>query len=150
MAAQMLMNKNLPATTDKPAKPKPISLKVREAISIMATGDCKTVTAAAEKVGIAREYLSRQLSKPHIAEYLNQKTRRHLAMATTRAGAVKVELLESGNAMVKDRASTFILGLAGIQPANQPSVNLNIEVKAGYIIDLSDDPAPAPKVIDHV
>ncbi len=63
-------------------------------------------------------------------------------MASTRAGAVKAELLESDNAMVKDRASTFILGLAGIQPATQPSVNVNIEVRAGYVIDLSDDPPP--------
>ena len=130
-------------------KSKPISRKVREAIASLATGETKTVTAAAEKVGIAREYLSRQLSRPHIAEHLNHKVRRHLAMAATRAGAVKVDLLDCDNAMVRDRASSFVLGLAGIQPASQPSVNLNVEVKAGWIIDLSDDPPP-PKVIDHV
>ena len=138
------------AAADRPQKPKPISRKVREAIAGMVAGETKTITAAAEKVGIAREYLSRQLSKPHIAEFLDQKVRRHLAMAATRAGATKVELLDCDNAMVRDRASSFVLGLAGIQPASQPSVNLNIEVRAGYVIDLSDDPAPAPKVIDHV
>ncbi len=52
--------------------------------------------------------------------------------------------------MVQDRSSTFILGLAGIQPASQPSVNLNIEVKAGYVIDLRNDDEMPPKVIDHV
>ncbi|MBR0974094.1 hypothetical protein [Bradyrhizobium japonicum] len=135
------------ATTNRP---KPISLKVREAIASMVTGDTKNITAAAAKVGLSREHLSRELSKPHIAEYLNQKVRRHLAVATTRAGAVKAELLDSDNAMVQDRASTFILGLAGIQPASQPSVNLNIEVKAGYVIDLRDDNEIPAKVIDHV
>jgi hypothetical protein len=89
------------ATTDRP---KPISLKVREAIANMVAGDCKTVTAAAEKVGITREDLSRELSKPHVAAFMHQKVQRNLAIAATRAGAVKVELLECDNAMVKDRA----------------------------------------------
>jgi hypothetical protein len=44
--------------------------------------------------------------------------------------------------MVRDRASSVVLGLAGIQPATTPSVNFNIEVKADYVIDLSDDPPP--------
>jgi hypothetical protein len=43
---------------------------------------------------------------------------------------------------VRDRASSFVLGLAGIQPAGSPSVSINLEVKAGYVIDLSDDPPP--------
>jgi hypothetical protein len=135
-------------TTDI-AKPKPISRKVRDAISIMVTGDSRTITAAAEKVGITREHLSRELSKPHIAEFLNQKVRRHLAIATTRAGAVKADLLDCNNALVQDRASTFILGLAGIAPASQPNVNLNLSLRAGFIIDLSEpgDTAAAAKVI---
>src|SRR6266702_8533464 len=64
------------ATTDRP---KPISGKVREAIASMVVGDTKNITAAAAKVGLSREHLSRELSKPHIADYLNQKVRRHLA-----------------------------------------------------------------------
>lgn len=135
------------ATIDRP---KPIPLKVRVAIRSLATGECKTVTAAAEKVGLTREHLSRQIGRPHVSEYLNQQTRRHLATAAARAGAAKVELLDCDNAMVRDRASSFVLGLAGIQPASQPSVNLNIEVKAGYVIDLRDDHEFPPKVIDHV
>ncbi|MET4240714.1 hypothetical protein [Bradyrhizobium sp. RT10b] len=135
------------ATTDRP---KPISLKVREAIAKMVAGDCKTVTAAAEKVGITREHLSRELSKPHVAAFMHQKVQRNLAIAATRAGAVKVDLLDSDNAMVRDRASSFVLGLAGIQPSSQPSVNVNIEVRAGYVIDLRNEDEISPKVIDHV
>ncbi|MET3299680.1 hypothetical protein [Bradyrhizobium diazoefficiens] len=123
------------ATTEKP---KPIPLKVREAIASIVTGDCKTITAAAEKVGFTREHLSRQLSKPHVTEYLHQKVRRHLAAAAAQAGATKVDLLSSPNEMVKDKASSFILSLAGIQPSSQPSVNVNIDVRAGYVIDLSE------------
>ncbi|MGM4877981.1 hypothetical protein AB7645_43035 [Bradyrhizobium sp. 956_D2_N1_5] len=147
------MTRTAPATVrpeDKPARPKPISAKVREATASMVAGDCKTVTAAAEKVGITREHLSRELSKPHVAAFMHQKVQRNLAIAATRAGAVKVDLLDCDHALVRDRASSFVLGPAGIQPSSQPSVNVNIEVRAGYVIDLSDDPAPAPKVINHV
>jgi hypothetical protein len=61
---------------------------------------------------------------------------------------VKGELLDSDNEMVRDRASTFVLGLAGIQPATSPSVNVNINLKAGYVIDLSDD-LPPMQTIPH-
>jgi hypothetical protein len=51
----------------------------------------------------------------------------------------------------RDRASSFVLGLAGIAPAGTPSVSLNLEIKAGYVIDLSDDPprAPALRVVSR-
>jgi hypothetical protein len=142
------------AALDQPAPadigpPKRISKKVRAAIDAMVTGDCKKICDAAAKVGLARESLSRALSTPHVAEHLRQKVIRHLAIAGARAGATKVELLDSASELVRDRASTFVLGLSGIQPAANPSVSLNIEVKAGYVIDLSDDPPPAMRTIPH-
>jgi hypothetical protein len=121
---------------------KKISKRVRAAIDAMVTGTCKNITDAAEKVGLARESLSRALSTPHIAEHLRTKVLKHLAINAARAGAVKTELLDCPNEMVRDRASTFVLGLAGIQPATSPSINLNIEMKAGYVIDLTDDDRP--------
>ena len=41
------------------------------------------------------------------------------------AGAVKGELLDSDNDMVRDRASTFVLGLADIAPASALSVDID-------------------------
>jgi hypothetical protein len=32
--------------------------------------------------------------------------------------------------------------LAGIAPASTPSISLNLEIKAGYVIDLTDQPRP--------
>jgi hypothetical protein len=130
--------------TPPPTEPVPtlrITKKVRAAIDAMVSGECKQIKDAAEKVGLARESLSRALSKPHVAEHLRMKVLRSLAMAAARAGAVKVDLLDSDNAIARDRASSFVLGLAGIQPANQPSVNVNLEVRAGYIVDISPDPS---------
>jgi len=45
----------------------------------------KITDAAAEKVGLARESLSRALNKPHIAEFTRQKVIRALALASVRA-----------------------------------------------------------------
>jgi hypothetical protein len=141
------------AVLDQPAPAEPIaarriSKKVNRAIDLMVSGECKTIKDAAEKAGLARESLSRSLSIPYVAEHLRVKVLRSLAMAAARAGAVKIDLLDSDNAIARDRASTFVLGLAGIQPDTAPSVNVNIEMKAGYVIDLSDDPpAPAMRIV---
>src|ERR1700730_5060022 len=56
------------AALDQPAPadigpPKRISKKVSRAIDLMVSGECKQIKEAAEKVGLARESLSRALSK---------------------------------------------------------------------------------------
>ena len=117
-----------------------ISKKVRSGIEALVSGQCKTIAAAAEKAGLSREHFTRELSKPHVAAYMREKVLKQLAIAAARAGAVKGELLDSDNEMVRDRASSFVLGLAGIQPATTPGVAINVEIKAGYVIDLTDDP----------
>lgn len=127
-----------------PDKPLPVTKKVRRAINLFVAGDCRLITEAAEKVGLARESLGRALDRPHVIAYLQQRTRKRLEILAARAGAVKGELLDSDNDMVRDKASSFVLGLAGIQPANSPSLSVNLEIKAGYVIDLSDN----PKTID--
>jgi hypothetical protein len=125
-----------------------VSKRVKDAVEALCTGDAKTIKAAAKKVGMARESLSRALDKPHVAELMRTRTIRQLARASARAGAVKEELLDSDNELVRDRASSFILGLQGIAPASDPTVAVNISIKAGYVIDLSDDPPPM-RIIPH-
>jgi hypothetical protein len=131
--------------TPKPTEPVPVPRrigdKVRRAIHLLVSGECKKITEAAEKVGMARESLGRALDKPHVSEFLRQKVLRHLATQAARAGAVKSELLDSDNEMVRDRASTFVLGLADIAPASAPALSVNLEIRAGYIIDISPDPS---------
>jgi len=56
------MENNAPPT---PAKR--ISKKVRAAIDFMVSCECKKIVDAAQKVGLARESLSRALSTPHVA-----------------------------------------------------------------------------------
>jgi hypothetical protein len=146
-AKRALAALDLPAPTDV-GPPKRISKKVRAAIDAMVSGECKKITDAAAKVGLARESLSRALSTPHVAEHLRQKVLRHLAIAAARAGSTKVDLLDSSNEMARDRASTFVLGLAGIAPAHDAQVSVNIGVRAGFVIDLwGDDPADTMRIV---
>ena len=138
-----------PADVAAPGPARRVSKKVIAAIDAMVTGECKNITEAAQKAGLARESLSRALSKPHVADLLRTRVLRHLAIAAGRAGATKVDLLDSDSEIARDRASSFILGLAGIAPASTPSISLNLEIKAGYVIAITDDPRPM-RTIPHV
>jgi hypothetical protein len=127
-------------------KTRRIPEKTRRAIELLATGKCKTQTEAAAAVGTTRETLCRNLAKPHILEFMRQRAMRTIAMAAGRAAEVKAELLDCADNMVRDRSSTFVLGVAGIAPATTPGLAVNIEIKAGYVIDLSDDPRPGADI----
>lgn len=134
-----------------PPRPRRISKKVLRAIDLMIGGKVKNITEAAKEVGIARETLSRNLSRPDIAENMRQSVIRSLAMAAGRASAVKVELMESENAIVRDRATSFVLGMIGVAPQqNAASVNINLQVRAGYVLDLRDDPPEEPDSADII
>jgi hypothetical protein len=50
--------------------PRRISKKVRAAIDALVSGECKKISDAAAKAGLARESLSRALSTPHVAEHI--------------------------------------------------------------------------------
>jgi hypothetical protein len=132
-----------------------ISKKVRTGIDALVSGDCKTIVEAAAKAGLARETLSRALSQPHIARHLKEKVQRHLAIMAARAGFVKGELLDSANEMVRDRASSFVLGLAGIAPTD-PNQRSGTGQQPGLQIVIVQGPGAAdgrvvvgPATIDH-
>jgi hypothetical protein len=127
-------------------KTRRIPEKTRRAIELLATGKCKTQTEAAVAVGTTRETLCRNLAKSHILEFKRQRAMRTVAMAAGRAAEVKAELLDCADDMVRERSSTFVLGVAGIAPDNGSSVNINFEIKAGRVIDLTDQP---PRVVSH-
>jgi hypothetical protein len=59
-----------------------------------------------------------------------------------------LELVDGTSAKVSLEASKFALGVAGIKPAADAQVNVNLELRAGYILDLREPDAQAAKVID--
>jgi hypothetical protein len=60
------------------------------------------------------------------------------------------QLIDSTSQRVALEATKFSLGVAGIKPAADASVNVNIELKAGYVIDLSEPDAPAAKIVGGI
>jgi|ERR1700680_1103912 hypothetical protein len=128
------------ATNRLSARKPTIQKAIRIAVEALTSGDAKSVTDAAEKAGISREYLSRRLSEPHVAEYLRQKAARVVAIAAGRASARLVQLIDSESEHVSFDATKHTLAIAAIKPAAEPNISLNIEMRAGYVIDLSDRP----------
>jgi hypothetical protein len=140
-------SQELTTTDPKPIRERRVSKRIAEVVRLLLTGECKTQKAAAERVGMNAGYLSEVLRKPHVRVFIERRTRETIANGTLRASARLVELLDASSEHVSFDASKHLLALNGHQPPAGPGtlVNLNIEVKAGYVIDLSDDP---PKTID--
>jgi hypothetical protein len=133
--------------TAKLRKPPP---RVRAAIEALVTGQVRTITAAAKKVGLTRERLSRAFSELHNAEALRTRAAREVALSSGRAAARLNQLIDSTSQRVALEATKFSLGVAGIAPANSPQVSINLDLKAGYVIDLSERDLPVPKIVGGV
>lgn len=134
------MSNTLPAPRE-PAKEPRISKKIRAAIDALVSGEAANITTAAAAAGLSREHFSRELSKPHVTDLLQQKTKRNLAVSVARAGQTKVALLDSGNEMVRDRASSFILGVAGIGPQSNSGTGADGNTPGVVIQIISPDQA---------
>ena len=143
----------LPARTQaKMRKPPP---KVRAAIEALVTGQVRTITAAAKKVGLTRERLSRAFSEPHNAEALRTRAAREVSLSAGRASARLNQLIDSTSQRVALEATKYSLQVAGIRPApDNVSVNVGIQL-AGYVIDLTGRkpgagaPVKTVKTVDH-
>ena len=101
-------------------------------------GQAQTLKQAAEQVGCSREYLSRVLSeRPDAVQYMKQRAARALVVSSTVAASRMAHLIHAESEHVSFRASEHVLSVSGIAPVPSPSVNVNIDVKAGYVIDLT-------------
>ena len=142
----------VPTTTPQPKKARPIPRTIQDVIEALVSGKAKNLTDAAKLVGVSREYCSRFLSKrPDAVTYMQQRAARVLGVASTVAAARMAALIHAESEHVSFRAAEHVLGVSGIAPANQPQVNVNIDVKAGYVIDLREPEeiaADKAKVID--
>lgn len=121
----------------KPTKERRIPKRIAQAVELLVTGACTQQKAAAERVGITPEHLSRMLSKDHVRVFSERRARQTISAGLMRASSRLNELVDAGSEHVSLDATKHLLGIAGIAPANSPQVNVNIELKAGYVIDLS-------------
>jgi hypothetical protein len=68
---------------------------------------------------------------------LQQRAARVLGVASSVAAARMASLIFAESEHVSFRAAEHVLGVSGIAPASQPQVSVNVELKAGWVIDLS-------------
>jgi len=135
----------LTTTNPKPLRERRVSKRIAEVVRLLLTGECKTQKTAAQRVGMNVSHVSEALKKPHVRVFIDRRVRETLANGTMRASARLLELVDAGSEHVSLDASKHLLAIEGIKPADTPSVALNLTIRAGYVIDLSDDP---PATID--
>jgi hypothetical protein len=141
----------LPAMNPQP-KPRPVPKKVRQAIQMMVQGNCRTWAAAAQRVGCARETMYRYFKRPECRQALRDAVERSVLMAGGRASARLTQLLDSSSQRTSLDATRLALQALGVvgNGQNNVSVNVGVELRAGYVIDLRerDDRSPLPKIAE--
>jgi hypothetical protein len=129
-------------TTPKPAPARRISKRLRRAIDLLADGTCKTQKAAAERAGIGEEHFSRMLGRPEIKALFIERASRTIVSGAPRAAAKMLDIMDGGSAHAAFNASEFLLKANGLGPSKESNSNVNIniglEMRAGYVIDLSE------------
>lgn len=124
----------------KPAKEPAIPRKVRHGCELIASGECKTVTAAAERCGLSREHLSKMMARPHIQAFVARKASENISRGVLRASSRLVELIDAESEHVAAKVSERLLEHGGIlkpQAGSSVNVSINNNMSAGYVIDLS-------------
>jgi hypothetical protein len=122
----------------KTAKEPRISKRLREAIRLLTTPECKTQRAAAQKLGMSETYLCEALKKPEIRMFIERSARQTVGLAVLRASHRTVELIDSDSPHVSLDASKHVLAIAGIKPSADANVSVNVGVNVGWIIDLTN------------
>src|SRR5258708_16911184 len=134
----------IPAQSDqiatKPARQPRIPPKIGQIVDWLVSGACKNQQAACERANLDPSYVSRELRKVHVRVFMERRARETIAAGTLRASARVIELIDAGSEHVSADISKHVLAIAGIKPAADAQVSVNIDIKAGYVIDLTDEP----------
>lgn len=139
---QVIVAEQAAPSEQKPQRERRVSRRVAEAVRLLVTGECATQRAAAERSGLTPGHLCEMLKKPHVRVFVERRARETIAAGMMRASARLNQLVDAGSEHVSLDATKHVLALAGIKPASDAQVSVNIDIKAGYVIDLSDDPKP--------
>jgi hypothetical protein len=123
----------------KPDKPLRISKALRQALNLLASGECKTQKAAAERAGLSEQHMSRMLNRAEIQVFIAQRARKTIAQGVLRASARVIELVDASSEHVSLDASKHILAIEGIKPVEQgTNINITNNIAPGYVIDMRD------------
>lgn len=132
------------ADAPKHVRTKRVPKRIVQLIDLIATGECKSTKAACERIKLDQSYASRELRKVHVAAYLETRTRVLLAQSQVPAAATLIRLLDqAASEHVQKDVAIHLLNIAGHKPRPDAQVSVNIDIKAGYVIDLTDSPKAA-------
>jgi pantoate kinase len=138
----------IPASDNpKPVKERPISKRMQQVLTNLATKGVSQ-REAAKLAGMSEYHLSRELKKPQIQVFIARAARQNLQIGVLRASKRVLELVDADSEHVSLDASKHVLAIEGIKPTQDAQVSVNIDIKAGYVIDLSGD-AREVKTIEH-
>lgn len=137
-----------PAAT-KPTRERRVSRRLAQAIELLLTGECSTQKAAAIRVGMSPEHFSKALQKDHVRVFCERRARQTIAGGMMRASRRLLELVDAGSEHVSLDATKHMLAIHGIKPQQDANVNVNIELKAGYVIDLSEHNPRNEQIIEQ-
>jgi hypothetical protein len=124
----------------KRAREPRIPANIKRACELLASGECKTVTAAAERVGVSREWLSKLLQRSHVQAFAARKAAETIQRGVFRAAGRFVELVDAESEHVAAKVSERLLEHGGILKAQHGGgVNISISnnISPGYVIDLA-------------
>jgi hypothetical protein len=124
----------------KPGKKGRISKRMKQVLTLLATKGM-TQRDAAKQVGMSETYLSAALKKPEIQMFIARKMRETIAVGGLRASTRLVDLIDAGSEHVSADVSRHVLAILGVKPDADAAVNVNLQVNAGYVIDLRELPA---------
>jgi hypothetical protein len=128
----------IPAETSPiPPKETRISKRIQQALVLLATKGM-TQREAARQVGLSEFHLSREMKKPQIQVFIARKARENIQIGMLRASKRVIELVDAESEHVSLDASKHVLAIEGIKPRADAQVSVNIDIKAGYVIDLTD------------
>lgn len=138
-----MTSQDIAPVSQKPVKPLRISKRLSDAIRLLARGECKTVKAASERVGMNYTHLCEALRKPAIEAFIAREAAGNISRGVLRASARYVELIEADSEHVAARVSERFLEHGGIikpqSGGNSVNVSINNNIAAGYVVDLAGD-----------
>jgi hypothetical protein len=122
---------------EKEKKPRQLPKKMRDGIDMMQRKGM-TLQAAAEAIGVSRQYFSKQFHSRAGLEYRTHRMQQNQAVAALRSSVRAIELVDSESEKVA--ADKWNMGVAGIRPVREgTNINVNVGLRAGYVIDLRED-----------
>lgn len=141
MTAVDIANDRADTKATATVKPYRIPKRIQQAVRLIATGECKTQKAAAERVGIGEQHLCRMLAREQVRVFLARESSRTIAGASLRAANRLVELIDANSEHVAAQVSERILQSEGILKSDQRAIAVNVGIQAGFVLDLREGDA---------